>query len=370
MSISISRRKLFWLLIALIADLLLTPLLDTGPRGELLLSFVTSVVLIAGAYAVSARPLQLIIACVLGLPVVIARWICVSLRQPLPSSVLALSTLFLGFMTVNLIAYTMSTRARGREAIYGAISGYLLIGMTWAVAYGVLERVVPYSLHFDSAVDNQLTRSSMTYFSFMTLTTAAYGDIIPTNPYARIMAMLESATGVLYVAILISRLITSYRPFEHLRRRDITYRDFDEVTADAEMLANAGYERAGHWGLAEVCDHLSRYMRQSLEGFEDSRNWVMRRIVGPTLGRRILRTRRMPGGVITPAALRPSTGRDEREAVTELKEWIGRVSTATDFRGVAEFGPLSPEQWRQVHLIHAAHHMSFLVPRNPGNSDS
>jgi ion channel len=48
------------------------------------------------------------------------------------------------------------------------------------------------------------------YFSFVTLSTAGYGDIVPVSRMARMLAVMESVTGLFYVAILIARLVTMY----------------------------------------------------------------------------------------------------------------------------------------------------------------
>jgi voltage-gated potassium channel Kch len=49
------------------------------------------------------------------------------------------------------------------------------------------------------------------YFSVATLTTLGYGDIVPVTPLARILAVLEAATGVLYIAITVARLVAAYQ---------------------------------------------------------------------------------------------------------------------------------------------------------------
>jgi voltage-gated potassium channel Kch len=49
--------------------------------------------------------------------------------------------------------------------------------------------------------------SELTFFSFVTLTTVGYGDIIPWSPHARSLAMLEAVTGIMYPAVLIGRLV-------------------------------------------------------------------------------------------------------------------------------------------------------------------
>lgn len=56
-----------------------------------------------------------------------------------------------------------------------------------------------------------MTRAFHLYFSFVTLTTLGYGDIVPATPLARILAVLEAATGVLYIAITVARLIAAYQ---------------------------------------------------------------------------------------------------------------------------------------------------------------
>ena len=50
------------------------------------------------------------------------------------------------------------------------------------------------------------------YFSFVTLTTVGYGDILPVHPAARSLAMLEAVTGPLYLAILVARLVSASVP--------------------------------------------------------------------------------------------------------------------------------------------------------------
>lgn len=46
------------------------------------------------------------------------------------------------------------------------------------------------------------------YFSFVTLTTVGYGDVLPVHPVARSLAMLEAVTGPLYLTILLARLVS------------------------------------------------------------------------------------------------------------------------------------------------------------------
>jgi Ion channel len=89
--------------------------------------------------------------------------------------------------------------------IEGAIAVYLLLGFSWAQAYELVALWHPGA--FTGAVDG---RGSLpwTYYSFVTLTTMGYGDIMPVHPLARAGAVLEALTGQLYLAIMLARLVS------------------------------------------------------------------------------------------------------------------------------------------------------------------
>jgi len=90
--------------------------------------------------------------------------------------------------------------------IEGAIAAYLLLGLSWATAYELLEYLNPGS--FTGSVAGSGRFSSWIYFSFVTIATLGYGDIAPVHPIARSLATAEAITGQLYLAILIARLVS------------------------------------------------------------------------------------------------------------------------------------------------------------------
>ena len=94
------------------------------------------------------------------------------------------------------------------DALVGAIFGYTLLGMTWAMLFVQIERWQPGSFDFPDEAD---LWSSLIYFSFVTLTTLGYGDILPVAPIARILAGLEAAVGVLFIAVMVGSIVGSYR---------------------------------------------------------------------------------------------------------------------------------------------------------------
>jgi hypothetical protein len=89
--------------------------------------------------------------------------------------------------------------------IQGAIAAYLLLGLSWANAYAILSRHHPGA--FTAATATPSTVPAWTYYSFITLTTVGYGDIVPVMPVARMLAMGEAVSGQLYLAVLLARLV-------------------------------------------------------------------------------------------------------------------------------------------------------------------
>ncbi|HPF70727.1 MAG TPA: potassium channel family protein, partial [Candidatus Krumholzibacteria bacterium] len=92
-----------------------------------------------------------------------------------------------------------------------ALCTYVLLGMLWMLFYVPLAADDP-TRHFAFATPPAAddVNFALTYFSYVTLTTLGYGDITPISPLARSLAILEALTGVLFLAVLISRLVGAY----------------------------------------------------------------------------------------------------------------------------------------------------------------
>jgi hypothetical protein len=92
--------------------------------------------------------------------------------------------------------------------IIGSISLYILIGLAWAIIYLVLIISDPKAFSGIDAGSWQQLFASVAYYSFVTLTTLGYGDILPQNHIAEFFAYTEAIVGVFYMAIIVSSLIS------------------------------------------------------------------------------------------------------------------------------------------------------------------
>lgn len=149
--------------------------------------------------------------------------------------------------------------------------------------------------------------------------------------------------------------------------RQLRFGDFTEALDELERLHRGGYEKLGQWDLAQACDHLAYFIRGSLDGWGFRVPWLVKVLFGRLVLRRILKQKRMKAGVPTPQRPLPAPGRDEAAAVAGLRREVERLlAHAGQMCDSPFFGHLTPEQWRELHLIHCAHHLGFFAPRGGG----
>ena len=104
------------------------------------------------------------------------------------------------------LSFAFRARTIDREHVYAALSAYLLAGVFFGSFYWVLEQTWPGSF----AVAGDFSPNSAIYFSFVTLATLGYGDIVPRSDVARGLAIVEGVGGQLFLAVLIARLVSLY----------------------------------------------------------------------------------------------------------------------------------------------------------------
>lgn len=151
-----------------------------------------------------------------------------------------------------------------------------------------------------------------------------------------------------------------------MARRELDFRSIDEMIAEIERLRDRGYRREGNWTLAQVCDHLAIFFRGSLDGYDaPPAPWHVR-LLAKLMLRSALKRRKFKQGVRVPNELLPGDPRDDSAAVAEFVELASRYRDSTGEPAPNPFfGRLSRDTCTQLHLIHAAHHLSFLRPNDP-----
>lgn len=198
---------------ALIFLIFVAPFVAELPNGQMLESGMMTLVLISAVLAVGHRRRMLFFAVILVSPAVIGRW----LHHFWPSLTTAVFFLiavmvFIMFIIWQLFRFILRAPRVDVEVICAGISSYLLLGLLWAFAYMLVANTTPRAFMFNGQAETamDMTNFNSVYFSFVTLTTVGFGDIVPNCQVARMLAALEAMTGTLFVAILISRLVSLY----------------------------------------------------------------------------------------------------------------------------------------------------------------
>ena len=125
----------------------------------------------------------------------------------------ALSVMMLGLWTVlalfaaaGALRFALGNEPIDAEHLYAALSAYMLAGIFFGLFYWVVAQIAPHSF----TVAGEFTRMSGFYFSFVTLATLGYGDIVPRSDVARGLAIVEGVGGQLFLAVMVARLVSLY----------------------------------------------------------------------------------------------------------------------------------------------------------------
>jgi len=200
-------------LIALLLLFVVTPFVELFKNGDSIDGMLMTMVLVSAVFAVGGRRWTLVVALVLGVPALAAKWINRFRPDLLPPEVhFAAGMLFVGFILWRLLHFVFRSPRVNPEVLCAGVAGYLLLGLFWMFAYVMVARMVPGSFSFNEGppAAHPLQGFDAFYFSYITLSTVGYGDITPVSHAARSLAMTEALTGTLYIAVLIARLVALY----------------------------------------------------------------------------------------------------------------------------------------------------------------
>ena len=192
---------LFYTLLFTIAA---APLFATfGFTGGLVEFFLAANLLAAVIPASKSRGRRILLTLVAA--VWLARPVTAWLNHPAISALtLGIWTLIGLFAAAAALRFAMHAALVDAEHLFAALSAYLLAGVFFGVFYWVLEQIRPGSF----AVAGEFSRMSGLYFSFVTLATLGYGEIVPRTDLARGLAIVEAVGGQLFLVVLVARLVS------------------------------------------------------------------------------------------------------------------------------------------------------------------
>ena len=197
------------LLVVQLIGVLLYPFMDTSPVGRAALSLFSLVVLVLAVRAVRATPALLWVSVLLGGPVVVLT--ILEAVDPSNGAVVfwssTLHAAFYAYTSFALIRYMFLDRFITVDELWATGATFTVVAWAFAYAFMAVQVVWPGSFTAAVAPGAQRTWFELLFLSFTNLTSVGLSDITPIQPHARAIVMIEQVAGLLYVALVISRIV-------------------------------------------------------------------------------------------------------------------------------------------------------------------
>lgn len=207
-----SRFGMSGLLVAIVAFNVLFPVTGIGLGVEILYYLAYSVVLASGVWIAGGTRSARIAAVAFG----VAAFAMGVANAVLPFRVLQANlwgVALVGLQVVligSLVWYMFGTQRVTRDVLVAGVTVYLLLGTLFIPIYTQVEVVLPGSFQVQDAASASTGWTQFLYFSYVTLTTLGYGDMVPVGSVAQALTVSEAIIGGLYIAVLMARLVGLY----------------------------------------------------------------------------------------------------------------------------------------------------------------
>lgn len=166
--------------------------------------------LVAGIIALSKTRKQTVLLSIIPFLFVLFNWIMAIEKTPfvvLADIILTVATFVL--LIVLVVAKVFEPGPVTQYRVVGSIVVYMLLANLWSVMYQFLYQNIPGAFQITlPPFESNTLEANFLYFSYITITTTGFGEIVPLHPFARAMVQIEAITGVLYPVILIGRLVS------------------------------------------------------------------------------------------------------------------------------------------------------------------
>jgi hypothetical protein len=197
------------LLLVQLLGILLYPWMETSPRGRDVFSAFGLLVLGVALRVVRRSPWLTWLALVLAVAVVALSVVhAIAPNMALPIAIAVLESAFYFYATGSLIAYMLQDWVATTDELFAAGATFTLLAWAFAYAYVACESILPGSFSAPANPEGPRTWMELLFLSVAVLSSVGLSDILPVTGMARALVMLESFTGVMYIALVVSRLIS------------------------------------------------------------------------------------------------------------------------------------------------------------------
>lgn len=198
------------LVLLFIMQFILIPLFSNYSFFRVVLNLFWMLFLMAGIFSLAATKRQAFRISIIPFLFIVFRWIDVF--YPIPFVILAEILLTVCTFSLLIVLVFMKVFEPGPITVYrviGSVVVYMLLANLWSVVYLFLYEHIEGSFQLSlPAFELNSLQANFLYFSYITITTTGFGEIVPLHPIARSLVQVEALTGVLYPVVLIGRLVS------------------------------------------------------------------------------------------------------------------------------------------------------------------
>ncbi len=189
----------------LVLAMLIPAFLYKNPALNIIFNIFISVIVLTAIYSLAIRRFFFIITLILAALTTMTTWVEISSNSTVTNALdHGLNFIFFAYLALLLAVRVFRTTHITGDTVFGALSIYLLIGYTFGFVYLTMDTLQPAA--FDIG-DHTVDTSTYIYYSFVTLTTLGFGDIVPKTPPAQILSIIEAVTGQFFLAVIVARFV-------------------------------------------------------------------------------------------------------------------------------------------------------------------
>jgi hypothetical protein len=218
------KSRFIYIIFAIMLVMLINPFLrPLGLFGNLFSTLILAMIPLSCAVVLTEKSNKAIIIFLVATPFVVLDGLNFFLTSRLLVILeLCFATVLYFYIVLLMVKHLLAIRVVTADMIYCAISTYLLIGIGWAGIYNLVEINSPGSFSGKPEVD-------LLYFSFVTLTTLGFGDILPASVLAKRLAIFEATMGSIYMAVIVAMIVGRYMSMQSEQQADSEISVKDEI---------------------------------------------------------------------------------------------------------------------------------------------
>lgn len=214
----ISNHRFAVFLFLLLSLLIVPPYFADLERVGFIFKGMLTAVLVWALWTVTSNRRAMLLAIVLLVPTVVSTWLAyaTSMNRQIAYVDNFTNIIYFGLICIYLAIFIARSRRVNAEVLFASMCLYISLAVLWAAIFTNLELFYnpAFSFYGSTAVEADIGHNQlfdyMVYYSFVTLSTLGYGDIIPVHRVAQNWAAVEAMVGQFFIAIVIARLVSLY----------------------------------------------------------------------------------------------------------------------------------------------------------------